>query len=221
MCGRLKSPQELNDIQAQLGLKDLLLDYAPRFNLPPTAAVPVVSSSDGVKTLRQMKWGLIPSWAKDDRMKYSTFNARADGVATKPAFRSAWKAGRRCLVLADGFYEWRKEDKQPFFITLGNKQPMTIAGLWEKWKPEKGESVFSCTIITTEANSLMEPIHDRMPVIIGPENWTAWLGEEPCEPEKLLVPFPAERMSLWPVDKRVGNVKNNDASLTDPIKVSY
>jgi putative SOS response-associated peptidase YedK len=220
MCGRLKTPGELNEIKLQLQIEDLLLDYAPRYNVPPTALVPVVTSANGSRQMSQMRWGLIPSWAKDDKNGYATFNARADTVASKPAFRAAWKAGRRCLIIADGFYEWRKADKQPYFIALGNRQPMTFAGLWEEWQPPDGPSLRSCTIITTDANTLVGEVHDRMPVIIGPENWAAWLGEERCDPAALLKPFPPERMTLWPVSKRVGNVKNSDAGLIERVEVA-
>ncbi len=115
--------------------------YSPRYNVAPTTPVPVVTSDKHQRILEMMRWGLIPSWAKDMKSGYATFNARADSVATKPAYRSAWKTGRRCLVMADGFYEWRKTDKQPFFITLGNRQPMALAGLWEAWRHAVGEPV--------------------------------------------------------------------------------
>jgi putative SOS response-associated peptidase YedK len=152
------------------------------------------------------------------KSSFSTFNARADTVATKPVYRNAWQRGHRCLVIADGFYEWLKPDKQPFFVSLGNKQPMTFAGLWEQWKPKVGDPVRSCTIITTDANDLVRDIHDRMPVIIGPEDWAKWLGEETLsDPAALLRPFPPERMIMWPVDRRVGNVKNQDTGLAEQL----
>jgi putative SOS response-associated peptidase YedK len=166
-----------------------------------------------------MRWGLIPALAKDASTGYSTFNARADSVAAKPAFRPAWSAKRRCLIVADGFYEWRKSDRQPYFTALGNRQPMAMAGLWEEWAPHGGEPVRSCTVITTEANALMEAVHDRMPVILGPEHWTSWLGEETLDdPASLLKPFPPERMAMWPVDRRVGNVRNDDPALIEPVR---
>lgn len=183
--------------------------------------VPVVTSANGERSIEWMRWGLIPSWAKEDKISYSTFNARADGVATKPAFRGAWKAGRRCLIVTDGFYEWRKGDKQPFCIALGNKEPMMMAGLWETWRPKEGDPIKSCTIITTEPNSLIAPLHDRMPVILGLEDWAPWLGEEPiADPASLLKPFPAERLTMWPVDKRIGNVKNQGRELAEPVPLA-
>ena len=220
MCGRVKLPEDVSLTKELLKIQwDRLRDYEPRYNVPPTTMVPVVTSASGERSLESMRWGLIPAWARDAKNLYSTFNARADTVATKPTFRDAWKSGRRCLIVTDGFYEWRKTDKQPFCIAIGNKQPMLMAGLWEEWKPKGGEAVRSCTIITTAANAFMADIHDRMPVIIGAEDWAAWLGEELlADPAALLKPFPPERMTHWPVDKRVGSVKNQGPELAEPLK---
>lgn len=172
MCGRAKLPEDVSLTKEILGIDwDELGAYRPRYNVAPTTPVPVVTSSGGKRTLQWMRWGLIPAWAKDEGFGSRTFNARAESVATKPSFRGAWKAGRRCLVVTDGFYEWRKSDKQPFCVTLGNRQPMMLAGLWEEWKPRSGEPIRSCTVITTEANALLAEIHDRMPVIVGSEDW--------------------------------------------------
>lgn len=131
--------------------------------------------------------------------------ACADSLATKPAFRGASRAGRRCLVITDGFYDWRKSDKQPFCVSLGNKQPMMLAGLWEEWEPKVGEPIRSCTVITTDASEVLAPIHDRMRVIVGAEDWAKGLGEEPLgDIAVLLKPIPAESMAMWSVDRRVG-----------------
>lgn len=221
MCGRLKLPEDIAALKQELGLqKDNLLDYQPRYNVAPAAPVPVVGNRAGTRSLEWMRWGLIPSWATDERNLYATFNVDVDAMVTKPVFRGAWKAGRRCLVITDGFYEWRKTDKQPFCITLASKQPMLMAGLWDEWTPRAGAMTRSCTIITTEANTLMAQIHDRMPVIIAKENWAAWLGEDPAtDPLSLLKPFPADLMTMWPIDKRISNVKNEDRELAEPIKL--
>ncbi|QIG46989.1 SOS response-associated peptidase [Nordella sp. HKS 07] len=230
MCGRIFDPDEvsetkLNPFRRRAG--DYWLWKMPRrFNVPPTMPVPAMTSKDGVRTVEPMRWGLIPSWAKDMKGGFSTFNARADTVDSKASFRSAWKAGRRCLVLAGGFFEWRRAgigDKQPFAIAMGNHQIMPLAGLWESWKdPQTGEWLKSCTVITTEANELMAPIHDRMPVVLGEEDWARWLGEEPAndnELKALLKPFASARMAAWPVDKKVGNVKNDLPELIDRVAV--
>jgi putative SOS response-associated peptidase YedK len=176
-----------------------------------------------------MRWGLVPTWSKDMKGGFSTFNARADGIDTKTSFKGAWKAGRRGLVLVGGFFEWRKAgvaDKQPFDFAMGNRDIMALAGLWESWKnPEDGQWLKSCTIITTDANDLMVPIHDRMPIILGSEDWEKWLGEEPANDNELkamLKLFPGERVAAWPVNKAVGNVKNDAPDLIEraPVQAS-
>jgi putative SOS response-associated peptidase YedK len=165
-----------------------------------------------------MRWGLIPSWAKDIKIGYSTFNARAESVATRAAFRGAWQAGRRCLVLADGYYEWRDADKQPFAVALANRGPMTLAGLWDTWISPAGETIKSFAIITTRANALLAPLHDRMPVVIAPGCCGDWLGENSVpEPASLMRPYPDNALAFWAVDRRVGNVKNDSPDLFAPL----
>jgi putative SOS response-associated peptidase YedK len=161
MCGRVFDPEEvsetkLNPLKGRAGDR-WLWAIERRYNVPPTMPLPVMPSKEGVRTIEPMRWGIIPSWAKDLKGGFSTFNARSDGVDTKPTFKGAWKAGRRCLVLAGGFFEWRKAgaaDKQPFAFAMGNREIMTMAGLWEAWKnPEDGQWLRSCTIITTDAKA--------------------------------------------------------------------
>jgi putative SOS response-associated peptidase YedK len=221
MCGRVKLPDDVLEIVDAFRIKrNMISDYAPQWNVPPTTPVPVITSEDGERRLEWMRWGLIPYWARDEKIGYSTFNARADTLDTKPAFRSAWRAGRRIAIVTSGFYEWRKSDKQPFCITLGNKQPMLMAGLYETWKPPQGDSVRTATIITTEPNPLIAELHDRMPVILDedPESIAAWLGETPLPtPKVFLKSFPAERMTMWPVAKAIGNVKNEGRELAEPV----
>lgn len=219
MCGRVRDPnfEELSELRID-PFRDVWEPIPQRFNVPPTLPLPVITFEKGERVLQAMRWGLIPSWAKDEKVGFSSFNARSDGVDTKPAFRGAWKAGRRCLVIIWGFYEWRRlppADKQPFAIGLGNGGAMVMAGLWEEWRGSR-----SCTIITTEANGLIGAIHDRMPVILSDEQWPAWLGETPSTSAELLAmlkPFPSERLAMWPVDKRVGNVKNEGPDLADRV----
>jgi putative SOS response-associated peptidase YedK len=221
MCGRVELPRDIREILRLLKIAHDRSGLWPRrHNVPPTTPVPVAISQAGERSLELMRWGLVPAWARDLKIGFSSFNARADSLTEKPAFRDAWRAGRRCLVVTAAFYEWRKTDKQPFAVALGNGGPMLMAGLWEEWRPRGGEALRSCTIITTEANAAMREIHDRMPVILDQEDWAGWLGEAPLpEPMALLKPYPAERMSLWPVDKRVGNVKNEGAELIEKIAV--
>jgi putative SOS response-associated peptidase YedK len=221
MCGRVRLPDDYSEIKIDPFPDGIAGNFPRRWNVPPTLPVPVLRSKEGVRIFEPMRWCLIPNWAKDNKIEYSTFNARADGVDTKPAFRGAWKAGRRCLIITDGFYEWRKSDKQPFAIAMGNRGLMTIAGLWEAWKPKEAEDwTLSCTIITTDANPLLGEVHDRMPAILGHEDWPKWLGEEKASPDELksmLKPFDASRMAIWPVDKKVGNVKNEGPELAERI----
>jgi putative SOS response-associated peptidase YedK len=221
MCGRAKLPDDVSEIKLDLKIDwDELGDYKPRWNAAPTSQLPVVVSRDGERTLTAMRWGLVPSWATDIKIGYSTFNARAEGIATRPAFRSAWQAGRRCLVIADGYYEWRDSDKQPFAVALGNRGPMTFAGLWDVWRAPDGTALKSFAIVTTAANALLEPLHSRMPVLLAPDSWPAWLGESAATDTALkamLKPYPGERMAFWPVDRRVGNVRNDSPDLFAPL----
>src|SRR6516165_12417901 len=148
-----------------------------RLTMCGRAKLPDVVSKTGTRILTLMRWGLIPSWAKDLKIGYSTFNARAETLATRAAFRGAWYARHRCLVLADGYYEWRDTDKQPFAVAPANRGPMTLAGLWDCWRSPAGETIKSFAIVTTTANALLAPLHDRMPVVIAPDSWDTWLGE--------------------------------------------
>jgi len=225
MCGRASLPNDVSELKQDLRIEwDKLGDYRPRWNAAPTSDLPVVTSSpDRGRTLEIMRWGLIPSWAKDGKIARTTFNARAEGIDSKPAFRGAWKAARRCLVVADGYYEWRQNDKQPFAMALGNRGLMTFAGLWDLWKATDGATIKSFTIITTQANDLAATIHNRMPVILPPDCWAQWLGEIDATPDQLkamLRPYPAERMAMWPVDRRVGNVRNDSPDLFEPISAA-
>jgi len=221
MCGRAKLPDDVSEIKLDLKIDfDEIGDYQPRWNVAPTSKLPVVVCKNGGRTQTLMRWGLIPSWAKDLKIGYSTFNARAEGIDSRPAFRAAWKAGRRCLVIADGYYEWRASDKQPFAVGLSNRGPMTFAGLWDQWRSSDGETLKSFAIVTTAANDLLAPLHDRMPVLLAPDRWAGWLGENPAtdaELKAMLKPYPGSAMAFWPVDRRVGNVRNDSPDLFAPL----
>lgn len=220
MCGRAKLPDDVSEIKLDLKIDwDEIVDYQPHWNAAPTSKLPVVISKDGGRLLTLMRWGLVPPWARDIKIGSSTFNARAEGLDRRPAFRAAWQAGRRCLVVADGYYEWRDADKQPFAVALGNRGPMTFAGLWDLWRAPDGTTLKSFTIITTQANDRLASLHGRMPVLLAPDRWADWLGETPASDrdlKALLKPYPGESMSFWPVDKRVGNVRNDSPDLFAP-----
>jgi putative SOS response-associated peptidase YedK len=165
-----------------------------------------------------------PFWAKDIKIGFSTINARAEEVDTKPAFREAF-AQRRCLVPLDSFYEWKKtgSGKQPYAIGLKGGGLMGMAGLWETWRSKDGERIRSFTIVTTKPNELCAELHNRMPVILKPDVWPAWLGEQPAtvrDLKAMLAPYPSNDMIAWPVSPRVGNVKNNDPSLIERLAVA-
>ena len=196
---------------------------AQSWNVAPTDSLPVVRNDTraGERSLDLLRWGLVPYWAKDIKVGFSNINAKAEGIETKPAFREAFQR-RRCLVPVDNFYEWAKTGtgKQPYAIALADRGLMALAGLWENWKSPEGEWMRSFAIITTTPNELCARLHNRMPVVLKPEAWPVWLGEEPAEAsalKALLRPISSDEMTCWPVSARVGNVKNNDANLVEPI----
>ena len=216
MCGRFSFTQPEKVVAEVFDLSSIPT-LSPRYNIAPTQPVPTIlpDSENGKRQLKMLRWGLIPSWAKDMKMGARLINARAETIAEKPAFRSAFKR-RRCLVLADGFYEWQQQDgkKQPFYFQLQDGKPFAFAGLWERWEKGEGEPIESCTIVTTEANQLMRPIHDRMPVILDPENYDRWLDPELQKTEmlqSLLQPYQSEEMTFYPVSTKVNNAKVDSA----------
>lgn len=210
MCGRFTQTHSAESLARTFQLADIP-QQAPRYNIAPTQTVAAVIHSEGTaeRTFKSFRWGLIPSWAKDTQIAAKLINARSETVAEKPSFRSAFRR-RRCLIVADGFYEWqaREDKKQPFYIQLENGSPFAFAGLWETWKEATGDCIESCTILTTEANETMRSLHARMPVILNPKDWDVWLdsGVSETEPLKsLLVPYRGEAMSAYPVSAKVNN----------------
>jgi len=193
-------------------------DFGISYNVAPQTFQPIVrlNSDTGEREIVMMRWGLIPAWSRNAKIGYSTINAKAETVATTPAFREAFKS-RRCLIPADAFYEWQKIDaktKQPFAIGMKDGSPYAFAGLWERWRdPASKEPLETFTVITTDANELLEAMHDRMPVILAPKDYDRWLqpGDPARPPTDLLRAFPADQMIAWKVDRKVGNVRNDDA----------
>ncbi|MGZ8908051.1 MAG: SOS response-associated peptidase [Methylobacter sp.] len=198
-------------------------DMRPRYNVAPSQNIPIVREEGEKRRFALARWGLIPHWAKDIKIGYSMINARAETVAEKPAFRNAFKH-RRCLIPADGYYEWQAiagtKTKQPWFIVLRDREPMAFAGLWERWRSPEGEELESCSIIVTDANGIMRPIHERMPVILAADDWDAWLrsdGKDAVVLQSLLKPYPAEDMVVWPVSTKVNSPRNDSAECLEAL----
>jgi putative SOS response-associated peptidase YedK len=229
MCARVRLHSDYSEIKIRMKFAPdaMAPNFAADYNKPPTADMLVaIRSEDGKRVPRMMKWGLIPHWAKDAKLQYSTFNARAEEFRSKSSFRDAWKWGQRCLVVTDGYYEWKKLDekgrlKQPYAFAMADDSQMVMAGMWAKWKdPASGDEVLSCTVFTCEPNKSIAEIHDRMPVILGEENWPQWLGEEPATEDELLAmlkPCPDEWLKIWAVGAAVGNVRNTGPELMVPV----
>jgi putative SOS response-associated peptidase YedK len=222
MCGRFarRSTQEVLADWFGVPLEDMPW-FEPSFNVAPQSFQPVVrlARDTGKREFAILKWGLVPFWAKDAKIGYTTINARAEDVASKPMYREPLKK-RRCLVPADAFYEWKRIDpktKHPFAFALKSGKPWAFAGLWESWRPKEGEPLETFTILTTDPNAVMEPIHNRMPAILEPRDYDRWLepGDPARPPTDLLRPFPPEEMEAWPVSSLVGNVRNNSPALLD------
>ncbi len=230
MCGRYSLTTPVEAVRKVFDFPERP-NLAPRANIAPSqddAAVRVASGESGEvgSHFVWLRWGLIPAWAKDPAIGNRTINARAETVAEKPAFRAAFRA-RRCLIVADGFYEWKTEagGKQPYRITLVEGGPFALAGLWERWagrsggEAQGGEAIESCTIVTTEANARLREIHPRMPVILAPEAFDPWLDPQTpgTEAAALLVPFPSEALTHYRVSPRLNSPANDDPALIEPL----
>lgn len=222
MCGRYTLSQSAEALAERFQL-DEVPPLESQYNVAPTNSVAtiVVDQHTHKRVLRLLQWGLIPSWAKDSKIGYQMINARSETVSEKPSFRSAFRH-RRCLILADGFYEWQRSQgkKQPFYIRMCDGQSFAFAGLWEHWKGPDGGVIDSCTHLTTEPNELVRPLHNRMPVILKPEHYDLWLDPEVQQPEQLqplLNPYPSKEMVAFPVSTKVNKPANNDPELVKAI----
>jgi len=219
MCGRytLRAPADVIADEFEL---PVMPPWVPRWNVAPTQTVAAIRLTDGKPEGVNLRWGLIPWWAEDVKKLPLLINAKSESAATKPAFRDAFKR-RRCLVLADGFFEWQKigKQKQPWYYTLRNERPFAFAGLWDRWK--RGEQpIESCTILTTDANELAAAVHDRMPVILAREARDAWLDPEIDDPaalQELLRPYPAAEMSAYQVNPIVNKAGNDVPECVAPL----
>lgn len=224
MCGRYVRRSDKQKIAEHFAVHGPSIpDFGPSWNVAPQTFQPVVrlNRHTGERELVLLRWGLIPFWAKDAKIGLRSINARAENIATAPAFREAFRS-RRCLVPADAFYEWQKigaRTTQPFAIAMKDNSPYAFAGLWERWRePASGQPLETFTVITTDPNELLAPLHDRMPVILPQRDYSRWLepGDPARPPVDLLRPFPAEKMTAWKVNGKVGNVRNDTPDCMEP-----
>lgn len=214
MCGRFTLATDPNDLRAAFPQFTFPDDLTPRYNVAPSQPVAVVPNNSQNK-VALFRWGLIPAWAKDPSIGDRMINARAESLVEKPSFRTAYRR-RRCLILADGFYEWQQEPgrktKTPMYIRLTSGKPFAFAGLWEAWRSPDESTILSCTIITTAPNELLEQIHNRMPVILDPEAYDLWLDPAEQSPDRLaalLKPYPSDLMMAYPVTRLVNNPESD------------
>ncbi len=222
MCGRFALKESPRKLAEHFHLADEL-EFAPAFNIAPSARICTITADiSGARYSRTMRWGLIPSWAKDASIGNKLSNARGETAAEKPSFRAAFRS-RRCIIPASGFYEWQTVSgvKHPWYVSLRAGEPMAFAGLWETWHPQGGETVETCCIITTAGNELMQPIHDRMPVILNPDQWELWLSINERKADNLLPlirPHDSESMQAWAVTRELNKVGvRDDEMLTVPL----
>ncbi|KML02788.1 SOS response-associated peptidase [Rossellomorea marisflavi] len=219
MCGRFSLIESVHELQQQFEF-DLSADLQPRFNIAPSQEVFSIISDGKKRRGGMLRWGLVPHWAKEAKIGYKMINARAEGIDEKPSFREPFRK-KRCLIIADGFYEWKKVDdrKQPYRFVMKDGKPFAFAGLWETWK--NGDApLHTCTIITTTPNALTEDVHDRMPVILKRTDYARWLdpsNQAVDELKSLLVPYPAEEMELYAVSELVNSPKNDVADVLSPL----
>jgi putative SOS response-associated peptidase YedK len=224
MCGRTKLTVAFEDLRElyQLSQREPPADFGPKYNLAPSELQAVVRQGErGGRRLDLLRWGLIPWWAKDPKIAHRLINARSEDVATKPAFRDAFKS-RRCLVVVDGFYEWKSTDgsRRPFLIRMPDGAPFALAGLWERWANEDGEVVETCAILTQASRGTISELHDRMPVVLPEADFPAWLDPKIHDVEALAQAIASttevDRLVVQEVNKRVNSPKNDDPSVLDP-----
>jgi putative SOS response-associated peptidase YedK len=222
MCGRyVLKRKDLEALLEQLGVKDPR-EYISRYNIAPSTMIPAIRAAPnpGQREATLLQWGLVPFWSKDAKSGAKLANARAEGIASKPAFRDAFKQ-RRCVVPASGFYEWQTIGrlKQPWYFQMRDESPFVFAGLWERWRSSDGVELQTCSLITTTPNQVVSPLHDRMPVILREANIDLWLDpavKEPSQLEPLLAPIASELMKSTPVSANVNSVRNEGPELIEP-----
>jgi putative SOS response-associated peptidase YedK len=226
MCGRYKLSRRKQVVGEYFDAVSSEEDWAPRFNVAPTQPVAVIRQNpkEPLRELSLMRWGLIPSWAKDASGAARMINARAETASTKPAFRDAMKS-RRCLIPADGFYEWKRDGKtkQPYCFEVNDAELFAFAGLWDGWKDPSGSWIKTCSILTTTPNAVTASVHDRMPVILDPDGYDLWLDPGMTNVDvasDLLKPYDARLMRCYPVSTRINSVVNDDAECSRPVEIA-
>jgi putative SOS response-associated peptidase YedK len=223
MCGRFAQRSDPKRLAKEFKVAEVP-EIEARYNIAPTQEILAVRELGDRREMAFFKWGLVPSWAKDVSMGARLINARSETVQEKPSFREAFKK-RRCIIPADGFYEWQRTGgkKQPFFFRMRDEHTFGFAGLWERWEGEGGQAINSCTILTTEANEVLHPVHDRMPVILHPDDYPLWLDGDERERVllgELLRPYPAEEMIGYPVSTLVNSPSNKGAGLIEEVQLN-
>ena len=219
MCGRYTLATPVEKLAEEFGFDASSVELPPNYNVAPTQGVAAVLAENGHRRLEILRWGLIPSWADDPQIGSRMINARAETAPEKPSFRKSFRE-RRCLIPADGFYEWKRTNgaKQPYYIHMKAGRTFAFAGLWESWKGDGGPEIRSCTILTTKPNALAGEIHDRMPVILPTGSYDVWLDPEADRDELygLLAPYPEDEMEAYPVSRFVNSPQNNDPQCIEP-----
>jgi putative SOS response-associated peptidase YedK len=220
MCGRFSNKSSSEKIKREFNVTEVPT-VAPRYNIAPTQNIIAINQEAGEREAKTFKWGLVPSWAKDTLIGARLINARSETVTEKPSFREAFKR-RRCIIPADGFYEWQRAGgrKQPYYFSMKDGRPFGFAGLWDRWKTPEGGVLETCTILTTGANEKVTVVHERMPVILSPSDYDLWLDEDVRKLEllkELFRPYPSAEMSSYPVSTLVNSIRNDGAELIERV----
>jgi putative SOS response-associated peptidase YedK len=226
MCGRYRLSRRKQIIEEHFLANWDDLEWHPRYNIAPTQPVPIIRQNpkEPIREISLVRWGLIPSWSKDSSSSAKMINARSETASTLPAFRDSMKS-RRCLISADGFYEWQKtgKTKQPYCFEVGDRSLFAFAGIWDRWKDPNGQWIKSCSILTTTANALTSPVHDRMPVILDPDGYDLWLDpgmKNVSVVSEFLKAYDARLMRSYPVSARINHVANDDADCSTPVELA-
>jgi putative SOS response-associated peptidase YedK len=226
MCGRYRLPRRKQLVDEYFGSTSGEKEWNPRYNVAPTQTVPVIRQNpkEPVRELSLMRWGLVPSWAKDSSVAAMMINARSETASTKPAFRDALKS-RRCLIPADAFYEWQKtgKAKQPYCFEVDEGELFAFAGIWDRWKDPSGNALETCSILTTSPNAVTSPVHDRMPVILDPDSYDLWLDpgmKDVSAVSELLKPCDARLMRCYTISTRINYVANDDEECSAPVELA-